>query len=1151
MQQLKKWEEKLREQVGDGELLLGELGFRRTDLEELNRLWVSYFIAYRDGKINLKRKLAYIKDQLPLTFSLYLVLTGIYNYDSGDYWTHPSERLGISQNDTSKFGATFLAIASRFNLPTFDTLQVKSHKYITPILMHGGIPEPMLASYFDFLRQRTRHFEFLPDAETLIEVWRADETHTFQLVPKPIKRFVLNAGIVAEQFLEQSLELLQLDPDDSLCDWLGLPDRVVRAYRAWMARQNAVERLVTTTRIERPIPYVAPATDSVVLFLPAQRMKRKGALHRLVWEVVSDGTQKRYITDRQREGAFYRYEAIEDAPLAPAKEIYVRLLGDGELLREWQFAGIESADLHIFDPLDAESADLLTNQLRELPGERWLLYHNAHTLKVENGERGQTFALDGVWQQYTLEAWTLVGGQIECGGATLKIADEKARRQPYLHGGDPLEQIRQPKSALYTHNAPQLIIPNAKNQVHRWRVWVAPDGDSTLSTPRSFLLAQLADAIRWEEETAQVNLMDERLLGELPRGRFVVQVKGAYGRGRAFHLTILPKLRIEGLERVYYSAEDGISDLSIFCNAQLSLVEPQEGVRFRDKMLLGEVQYHISAQPEVQRIVVQVESQGVRIPLTFVPKRLRWRLASDERAAQSEPLQLVTSALAAQEQIELALPVGVSTDWYIGWKLRDANDQLIVGEPPTMRQESLSLGRIRDALQEKEIAVGQLTLVIDDGQRSFTAATVAYFFDRLDVGQMLANWRVTQQGHQIDFVWEKPSRAPNRILRLWPRIPQVDENGYEEIFDVFLREDETDSATLHFKEMPQTSFIAQILINNPWLDELAEPVVNHRDVIQLEPPWLEQWVVQNAELTELLSVQSFDDLLMFFGYLQRHGQLSQLHSLNRELCEYHEKLKPSEIIRWNRVARELGDTYMTTYAMRAALKALRRIVVTRQRGRVLTYVEQYLTANDHLLLLQHGVRDLASFKALCSDPALKPRMLASAVEFMLVALTDGWLLYDDAVETLHPVAKKAIPILVASGHEDAAALVNDLANALALTPTWIEVGSNLICEQGRFKVQGIRPKTAKSSLPICSLESDVYLQLACDGALARLDLKNRLLTFTGGEPLLCRLCGHLFTTQQLFERHNQKIHPTDQYNRPKKFKGNLRLHNLRLHTKDN
>lgn len=253
MQQLKEWEKELKKKVGDGDLLLGELGYRRKHLEELELYWSDFFASYRAGKISLNKKLNYIKAQLPLTFSVYLVLSGIYGYDGGDYWSEPSQKLGIPQNYTVRLGQTFLSIAGRVNLPTFDKLQNRSHRYITPILLHGGIPEPLLESYFEFLQSRLRRFEFLPDAETLVEVWRQDEQRAFQLTPKPIKRFILNAGIAAEQFLEQSIELMQLDPTDRLCDWLGLPERVVRAYREWMERNNTQTRKIATTRIERPI----------------------------------------------------------------------------------------------------------------------------------------------------------------------------------------------------------------------------------------------------------------------------------------------------------------------------------------------------------------------------------------------------------------------------------------------------------------------------------------------------------------------------------------------------------------------------------------------------------------------------------------------------------------------------------------------------------------------------------------------------------------------------------------------------------------------------------------------------------------------------------------------------------------------------------
>ncbi|MDK2836594.1 MAG: hypothetical protein PWP21_1371 [Thermosediminibacterales bacterium] len=91
---------------------------------------------------------SYLKE-IPISVSLFLVWKGILEYQEGNYWSIIYESLGLPKDETKWqkiLGDVFLLTLRQYNLPTFQT---EGHKYVTPILVHGIIPNKYMENFFE------------------------------------------------------------------------------------------------------------------------------------------------------------------------------------------------------------------------------------------------------------------------------------------------------------------------------------------------------------------------------------------------------------------------------------------------------------------------------------------------------------------------------------------------------------------------------------------------------------------------------------------------------------------------------------------------------------------------------------------------------------------------------------------------------------------------------------------------------------------------------------------------------------------------------------------------------------------------------------------------------------------------------------------
>jgi len=161
--ELSQCEQRLSEAVQHVELL-GQIRFSPADLHRLGTL-IRHAItpdAYQGTR--------FLARQAPTCLACFLVWTGITGYREGNYWNAVHEATGLPDdpNLESKWGQTFLDFVKANDLTQFGI--EGGHKYVTPILAHGGIPDACLPEFFErIVLPMVQHDLYDPtDAEEVI-----------------------------------------------------------------------------------------------------------------------------------------------------------------------------------------------------------------------------------------------------------------------------------------------------------------------------------------------------------------------------------------------------------------------------------------------------------------------------------------------------------------------------------------------------------------------------------------------------------------------------------------------------------------------------------------------------------------------------------------------------------------------------------------------------------------------------------------------------------------------------------------------------------------------------------------------------------------------------------------------------------------------
>lgn len=238
-------QEDVRARQLNGKRLLCEIPFGQDDVEQLRKILLPKGIQAWNH---------------PTLAAMMTVGIGIYHYNRGDFW---SEFPGLdSLVERSKWGQKFEAfLKDRNSLETFRSVKDEgSHRYVGPILAHGGIPQTCLPDFFSLI---THYGDREQSGQDLIEIIKGKSVH----VDKPVQRFIKYGGEVVEDFVSRFLALWQCYERGDMGARCNLPDRVVEAFSVWWPKHRP-KRNGHFKRMPKPELRIEPAGLGIFLYLP-------------------------------------------------------------------------------------------------------------------------------------------------------------------------------------------------------------------------------------------------------------------------------------------------------------------------------------------------------------------------------------------------------------------------------------------------------------------------------------------------------------------------------------------------------------------------------------------------------------------------------------------------------------------------------------------------------------------------------------------------------------------------------------------------------------------------------------------------------------------------------------------------------------------
>ena len=330
---------------------------------------------------------------------------GIYYYNEGDFW---SVFPGLdSPIDRSRWGQKFEEFLVHHNsLESFRSIRDEGgHRYVGPILAHGGIPQSCLRDFFNLI---TRYGDREQTGQDLIENL-TDSLPKLALADKPVQRFIKYGGEVAESFVSRCLALWHCYERGDTGAKCGLPDRVVEEFSGWWPDHRPARR-DHVKRMPKPELCIEPAGLGVFLYLPrCDDHPDIGA--NAHWHVLG----KNWAVTRAHE-----------IPVAPSDTWKVTRRGSAYTLS----GPPDQLPVLFFDPNTGKA--ISEPSLRRLPAKVWTLIRG----KIPTEPPPSFNEEFSCWPGYYLAVFDLTNNlQVRVGNVTFEV------RRPFFHcHSDPLVQ---------------------------------------------------------------------------------------------------------------------------------------------------------------------------------------------------------------------------------------------------------------------------------------------------------------------------------------------------------------------------------------------------------------------------------------------------------------------------------------------------------------------------------------------------------------------------------------------------------------------------------------------------------------------------------------------------------------------------------------
>lgn len=860
---LDEWEKRLRPQVAEVDLL-GEIGLSEEEVRSLGRLLGD--LVDREGWARASQLL---REQYPCTYAVFLVAIGAYFYEEGAFWSavRKATDLTISPTQTLLWGQLFEEIVQTLPVARFPPMG--GHRYIGPILAHGGIPDYCLGDFFDhFLQPLVTRPDFaVLSTEEFIQQ-RLRHTGVVYTTDKPVLRFLEFGGPLAVDFLERCREMALRFAERGEVpspEAAGLPPRVVREYQAWL-EGRARPSLRKRATYRSPVLFLDPWGWGLSLCLPSQPVSAPDPDLRVIWR-ISPGDNPEIPAEVWREEMDWK-TAPHTLPLPePAPEyrislVFVRTGEQGTLseepLREWRIPGVtEDHPFLWFDPKDGRLLSLQNT----LPGDcLWVLRRPDVVLEADPPDSLQVSEQfprqPWGWSEYIGEGIDLTRAQTlkaRWGNRSLEyFVLSETTNQPALTGDNrlPVEDGRPP---LYVGAPPNLCvpIPSRDLRLHRWHIEVWNEWPALPEVRASGTLDDLRPEI-WEGEA----VLDLRAwLGNAPMGTYRVKVRGPLGHKADMAFRILPVLEMTGYEALYLPDGAGEACLLVETDASTTLTLQPGATDCQIALLeknnhrhLYEVTAGVSRADFPLRFVRQTpKGDSVYVPLWVPIRRLRWMVVlSPEQALSPEwrrtPLRLPLDALEqAQKPLLLVdlfggagqnLEVTLSLHDEDGVALQEQKGRWQAGQPYLRFDLAAFLDTLRQGSSSLTTFYLNLSGLPHRKQVSYPVLQVSrqFVFQQIQAESVRIGNTI-----YLRLRWQAPIRVRHRMARLWPVW-----RPWEPPLEIPIPDSARDEYRCKFPtdRLVPGKYLLEITTRNPWVtdaDPPTRPAADHSVPVLIPP----------------------------------------------------------------------------------------------------------------------------------------------------------------------------------------------------------------------------------------------------------------------------------------------------------------------------
>lgn len=665
--------------------------------------------------------------EYPGLFLAYVVGEASRNYRHGALWPN----LPVQGLDNGDLSQAFEPAVERFSLEPFKQLADAGHRYVTPILAHGGIPAFCAGDFWTFLLEELGDIPGA-DADELMRRWRSRPS-LFDGFDKPVGRFLLFGADVARNFLDRCIDLLSAPERDGR-DY-GLPSHIVEAF--WKLDRKRLPTAHRGQSMPRP-RFVLDPWDRLGphLELPGVAAEFGAA----GWTVTHEGaTPREVVASRDRQ----------TVPVGPSKNWHVNFVAALRAPRPFAFDGTPSGVL-VFDPA---TGDYQSGTRAVVLDDAWLLTPPDVSLLAQ-GTAGTAEPLHitehlgrlgGQWSRHNVvraDLRNVESLQVQSGDGTKSTLRVLPPGQRTRLKGDPMAAAVTENGLDIYSTAPEIEIPRLPGVgAERWSIEVATSSGS--QRKRLSELGGLGSSV------AIAKLLSPTYLGEVG-----ISVLGPLGYDLRASFALVPGLKVTVPDGVLLPGDLG--NVSVEAAAGISIDGRAGAVSIPAQSDVGDVRITIAR--ESKRLNVRV-----RIP------RLSWALQGTELSAAFASAVLETEAGDIKDRRIEALVIATErTGQSVRLVLRDEATELQASEWATTSGER---GRWRFPLQEfTQTLAGsdapRPSLEVQVGSRSVITARVrsrvqvSDFGARMDVGD--DNTRLLRLGYSEEHA------IRGRVAFLWP-----------------------------------------------------------------------------------------------------------------------------------------------------------------------------------------------------------------------------------------------------------------------------------------------------------------------------------------------------------------------------------------------